>query len=238
MLVFLQQVSGVHESYWIKPLTFEYFIKCLNIWATSNDIIYLSIFSIFTLIFFTALLIRNYSDLQENKENFIILSGICTFIGTLLISTIISVTFKPILIFRYLIPVATFLWFVIAIFIGRMKNNKILIVSLILVILLCISGINDTIYSNDHLMNNAIKYQNTLSDIDEKVDIIIFDNKFGTLIMNFLPNVDKYVINSTEKSVIPENRLHEEYDYKSINESQAAEIIKDNPNKRIYIYTG
>ena len=235
ILTLLNQINRVHKYFWIPDLTLSDFINCLGYFATANKSLGLEIIAILSLIFFIAILFKQYNSFEKN-ENYLILSGICIFIGTLLIGSILSVVYKPILIARYLIPSSAVLWFSISILVGKIKNNRILIISIVLIILLCVSGINDMINYNDYLLKTATYNDKILNDVNDNADIIIINSGMGVMEFgDYLNDVDIYTIEFGGIYGVDNKNVHEIYNFTELNSTQIDNLINNNTDKSVYI---
>lgn len=185
------QLTQVHNGYWIEPLDFYDIIDCLSFYAVNLDvIIYIKIFSIILLILITIAIINKYREEQTN-ENVLMLLGITTFFGTLLTSIIVSIMFKPILIARYLIIPSVVLWLTISIYIGQLKNEKILGILIILLLFFGMIGIlNFNSYQTELGRSSEVNQfcENLMSNVT-----IICINKQPTILFNgYFNNCDVY----------------------------------------------
>lgn len=230
----VNQLAKVHNSYWIKELTLDYFIKCLGYFATNSDIVIIEIIAVAALIFFTAILVRYFRDFSDS-ENYFILSGICVFLATLVIGSILSVVFKPILVARYLIPASAVLWFAVSVMIGKIKDNRILFISLALVMLLSVCAISDSVSYNDKLLHDGNANEKLLDKINDG-DIVIFNSGVGLLEFGeFLGDCDIYTIELDNPLGIKNKDIHARYDFKELNETGIENLVLDNPDKKIYL---
>ena len=229
------QVTRVHKHFWIPDLTLGDFIKCLCYFATSNKFIGIEIMAILSLIFFIAVLLKQYKTF-DNNENFWILSGIGAYIITLLIGTILSVLYKPILIPRYLIPASCLLWFSISILIGKIENKKLLIVSIALIILLCMSGIADVANSNDYLYKRGTNYNHVLNNVNNDADIIIMNSGMGIMeFSDYLNKADIYTIEFGGVYGVENKNVHEVFNFTELNSTELNNLINSNSDKNVYL---
>ena len=236
ILTLLNQINRVHKHFWIPDLTLSDFIYCLSYFATSNGSLGLEIIAILSLIFFIAILLKQYKNFEKN-ENYLVLSGICIFIGTLLIGSALSIVYKPILLSRYLIPSAALLWFSISILVGKIKNNKILLISIVLIIFLCISGINDMVDNNEYLLKTGTGNEKILNDVNNNADIIIINSGMGVMEFgDYLNNVDIYTIKFGGIYGVDNKNVHEIYNFTELNSTELNHLISNNTDKNIYIF--
>lgn len=230
----LGQLTKVHNKYWIQDLTLNSFIKFLTCFAVYTNNIFIQIIVILSLIFFTAIILKEFNNLRDN-ENYFILSGIIVFIGTLLIGSILSLTFKPILVERYLIPASAVFWFAISIMVGKLKNRRILTVALILILLLSAFALNETVKSNEVMLKSGQNMKKILSDVNDDADIVISNSYIGVLeFADFLKDTQIYTSEMHNRYNISDNEIDERYDVIELNESEIKQLIYDNPDKNIY----
>ena len=228
------QVTHVHNSFWIKELTLKTFIEYLTYFAVNTSNILIQIIVILSLIFFIALILKEF-NYSKDSENYFILSGITVFIATLLIGSILSIIYKPILFGRYLIPASGVFWFAISILVGKIKNRHILILSLILIMLLSAFAINETINSNEKILENGLEYKEILSDVNDDADIVISNSYIGILeFADFLKNTKLYTSEMNNRFNISEKNINERYDLIELNESDIKQLISNNSDKNIY----
>lgn len=236
ILTLLNQISRVHKHFWIPDLTLSDFIYCLSYFATSNGSLGLEIIAILSLIFFIAILLKQYKNFEKN-ENYLVLSGICIFIGTLLIGSALSIVYKPILLSRYLIPSAVVLWFSISILVGKIKNDKILLISIVLIIFLCISGINDMVDNNEYLLKTGTGNEKILNDVNNNADIIIINSGMGVMEFgDYLNNVEIYTTKFGGIYGVDNKNVHEIYNFTELNSTELNHLISNNTDKNIYIF--
>lgn len=188
LFILLNQLKSVHNSYWIPQINLNYIIECISYYAYPNtELTYMAIAFIF-LVFVFLTYVSDYKNYDKIENNYLLM-GILLFIMTIIVSTGISLTFKPILIARYLLPAVAVFWLAVSILLGRTKNNKLLIISLFLIMLLgisCAFGIMDAANSYQKIGKDN---QNFLNEVNQDNATIICIGKgeviqFGTLLNN------------------------------------------------------
>lgn len=110
MTSLFNQLHSVHENYWIPQIDFNYFINCISSIAVNNsdftinpiNNLPLQFLTIGILIFIVILAIKKYNN--KTPEDHYILTGIFLFFATIILGIGLSITFKPIIRVRYLIP--------------------------------------------------------------------------------------------------------------------------------------
>lgn len=157
LLVLLNQLNQVHESFWVPQINLNYLIICFNYFYNANPP-YSSLAIIF-LIFSFIILILEYSNKDKFENNYILI-GMSLFILTIIAGVLLSVLFKPILRARYLMPAAGVFWLSISILIGKIKNNKLLLISLVLFIIIGVFSSYSLIDLNNGLYQTGVSNQN------------------------------------------------------------------------------
>ena len=117
ILTLINQVTAVHNSYWIPEVSFDLVVQSLGYFAHSAD----SFFAVIAIIIMAVIGYLYAMQLKEKytMNNFYILTGLGVYVGTVLLALIISVVFKPILVVRYLMPAAAVFWLAVSILIGK-----------------------------------------------------------------------------------------------------------------------
>lgn len=230
----INQLAKVHKSYWIKDLTFGYFIKCLGYFSTNSDAVIIQILAIVVLVFFVYVLFKNTHGILDS-ENYFILSGIAAFVLTLLIGSVVSVVFKPILVARYLIPASAILWFAVSILVGKIENSKMLTISIVLIMLLSVCAVADTVSYNDTLLHDGTDHAKLLDKINDG-DIVIFNSGVGLLeFADYVNATDIYTIELDEPLGLSDDAIHQRYDFKELNATGIENLVLENPDKKIYL---
>ena len=148
---------------------------------------------------------------------------------TLLISTLISIFLKPILVERYLLPVAGVLWFVFAILIGKIENKKKLAILLVLILILTLGSASYDLNSSIHHEKHYKDYK-LIKKLNKKNNIIIYTSNFAVLqFENNLYKTKGYTLNNTIKNCKLKVKS------KLITEKEIEKIRTENKNKRIYL---
>lgn len=224
--IVIEQITGVNEGYWIKPLTLEKIIYFFTYSVTTSTPTIMKILAIITLIIILILFISKYKD-GEKEENFYIFTGIFIFIGTLLIGTIISLISQPILVERYLLPSIGVLWFVFSILIGKIKNKKMLIPILVIILILTIGLISANINACSNMYDKGIYDKNVIQKMDNENTIIIYNTGRGAMQLgNNFYKAKQYSLNID---------IYKKTKAKKINEKQLTKLMENNKNKKIYI---
>ena len=173
----------------------------------------------------------------DEKNRFFTLSGIMIYLGTIILSIIISVVFRPILVIRYLIPASAILWLTISIILSRIENRKMFLISMGLILILLISGLSTTISTNDDLYKNGAAQKEVLDNITQDSNsVLIVSNPHLIMYFLHLSNLtDMYCLNIAQLFGENMTRLHQVFDFKSYNGNDINKITANNTDKNVYI---
>lgn len=229
------QLETVHHTYWIPGITFSTTINALGYFAFNNDIIF-SIVAIIILIIIASIYKKEAENLDE-KNRFLTLSGIKVYLGTIILSVIISLVFRPILVIRYLIPASAILWLCISIILSKIENKKMFLISFALIIILLISGLATTISTNDDLYKNGVYQKEVLDNItQDSNNILIISNPHLVMYFLHLANqTDMHCLNMAQLFGENMTRLHQLYDFKSYKANDINKLVANNTDKNVYI---
>lgn len=169
LFVLFNQLNKVHENYWIPQITPEYLLQGFTYFYSTNASY--TLLALIFLIFSFAVFILEYSN-KDKMENEYILLGMSLFILTIIVGVILSLLFKPILRVRYLMPAVGVFWFSISILIGKLENNKLLIVSLVFFLILGALGSYSLIGLNNDLYQTGISNQNVFDEMNDNSTVI------------------------------------------------------------------
>lgn len=238
----ITQLHSVHESYWIPQIDFNYFINCISSIAINNSDFTINsqinmpllIITILTLIILIILAINEYKT-KKNSENYYILIGIFLFIITLLFGILLSITFKPIIRVRYLVPPIAVFWLSVSIMIGRLDNKKLLTLTLSLILILSIFCFAETIDNSFELNKNAITEQNILNDIKNDNNSLTITTSSGFFQFGTYLNDTKVYTNVNGFYGIKNNKINKLFDYNLVSKNKFKDIIHENSNKTIYL---
>ena len=158
------------------------------------------------------------------------------FLGTITVSLILTFTFRPILVVRYLVPSAALVWFSYSIIIGKLQDNKKIVTLLLaLVLLLACCGVfynegeiayaNHTI-SEDQRLFNQMNNNNSVVIIMGNINLLQFED--------YLENTTIYPVYSHKnKEWNPVlKKLDDDNKVKTVNIT--TEVLEKNQNKTIY----
>lgn len=231
----IRQLTQVHGSYWIPQVDSNMFINAIGYYAYTSDVL-LSVISIVILAVILYIYYRENEGL-EKKDQFLILSGAGVYLGTILLSVIISVVFKPILMVRYLLPATAIMWLAISIIISKIENRRMFAISIALICLLLITGFATTLSTNDEMYKNGVSQKEILDNItgDPNSMLIIPSQNMIMYFLDYANRTDMYCLNVGHVFGEPMERLHLIYDFKNYNGTDIDSLIANNTSKNIYI---
>ena len=153
-------------------------------------------------------------------------TGVFLMYGTIAVGLLsLMFSFENIMRVRYLVPVFGIFWLSASIVIGKIKNNKILIVALALVFILAGASLyitNEDI--NDRLAFNEEKTA-FLDSINNNSTVIVYNTDYGYRILHTdLNNTKQYTLGDTY-FFDDDVEICEDFD----------KILKDNPDKNVYL---
>ena len=231
----VNQLVKVHNGYWIEDLTLQKVIGFLGYYGNSY-VLALALFSIFVLIIVLIAYMKEFNGF-ERCDNFIILSGLGVYLGTIFLGVSISFLFRPSIDDRYIMPAAVLLWLAISIILSRIQNRKGFIISMALISILLISGIANTMMVYDDNYQSGIAQEKILDSIaqDNNSMLIVATKNDVMYYLSYSNRIDMYCVNTSEVFGVDTEHLHDLFDFKSINESQIDELIANNTDKNVYV---
>lgn len=231
----LSQLETIHHTYWIPGLNFTTITNALGYFAYNNDLLF-SIVAIAILIIIVFIYSRESKNTDE-KNRFLILSGIKIYLGTIIIGVIFSLVFRPILVIRYLIPASAILWLSISIILTKIEDKRMFLISFALIMLLLVNGVATTVSLNDDLYKSGVTQKEILDNITQDPNSVLIVNN-PHLVMYFLHlanQTDMYCLNMTQLFGEDMTRLHQIYDFKSFSGNDMNKVIENNTDKNVYI---
>ena len=231
------QVTQVHQSYWIPEVSGPTLMNSFGYYAYTSDAFFSGV-----AILILATLIYIYSKETEKgniskEDRFLILSGIGVYVGTIVLSVILSVVVKPILMVRYLLPATAIMWLTISVIMTKIENRRMFMISGALVGLLLITGLATTISSNDTIYQDGLSQKAVLDNItqDPNSMVIIPSQNMIMYFLDYANKTDMYCLNVDHVLGENMNRLHKFYDFKTYNGNDIDSLIANNTGKNIYI---
>lgn len=231
----ISQLVHVHKGYWITEITLEKAILFFGNYAYNGDVL-VAIVAIVFLAAFIIIYVKESKNIDK-KDQFLILSGIGVYLGTIILGISISLLFRPIMDDRYLMPASGILWLVISIILSKLENKKMFLISLVLIFILLISGVANTINTYDDNYHNGIAQKEILDNItQDNNSMLIVSRANDTLYyLSYDNQVDFYCLNETQIFGVTMDRLHQNFDFKNVDETKIDELIANNSDKNIYV---
>ena len=241
-----RQTGKVSEEYWIATPDINEIFHYFYMSSTNSADLLPEIIAIVALIVFLAIAIKLYLDsknissdeerIKGKKESIYLLIGIGVFLGTIAVSLILTFTFRPILVVRYLVPSAAVVWFSYSIIIGKLQDNKKIVTLLLaLVLLLGCCGVfyneGEIAYAN-HTISEDQRLFNQMNTNDSVV--IIMGNINLLQFEDHLKNTTIYPVYSHKnKEWLPVlKKLDDDNKVKTVNIT--TEVLEKNQDKTIY----
>ena len=179
--VLLNQISYVKNYFWVEPIGINDVFSFLVYFAYPKfSLVKLNlhaILSLISLVFFIYLLIRylRYSKEDSPEERYFVLSGFLLYFLTIFLGMFLSVVYKPILIQRYLIPSSVIIWFTLIVLIDKIRDGKLLLVSLVLILILSVNGVSVIAETSNDLYSMGYDDAKFFSEINNGKNIVVVD---------------------------------------------------------------
>lgn len=234
LISFFSQLTKVKKGWWVPAADFNLIMHSFTYYATSNSFLTIQILAIVALVFFIIISFKKY-DSEPNEDNFFILSGFFIFVGTIIISLIISLLYRPILVLRYLIPVSSIIWLSISILVGKLEKKELLIVSLILILILSFSGIANIVSENSKYYDYGMSKERMFEEMNNDDSIIIYNTGIGILEFgDFLNQANSYSPKINNTFGVSNDTVHSLFEFKEKSPKTLKNIVKQNKDKKIY----
>lgn len=182
LFIFLSQLSKRQH---ISESTFPSFMDIVNYFtyftgtesAISFETIFIKIFAAVLLIAIIILFVREYKK-ERSIENSYIGIGLMLFFLTLITGVISTSLAFNIFTIKYLVPVASVFWFSVSILIGKLEDNRLFVISLILMVCLCISGVCQTVESSEFMCDEGANVMEIFEDLNNNNTVIVYTQEF------------------------------------------------------------
>ncbi|MDO5825548.1 MAG: hypothetical protein Q4Q22_04135 [Methanosphaera sp.] len=227
----IHQVSSINRTYaHTAKLSGDIIVNYMTCFVLQDtkQLLDMAIWKILAVVLLILLIIIFIREIGRFKkyEAFSIFSGINIYIFAILLSSFfVTFIFKGMTV-RYFVAMIAVLWLSIAILLSKVKDNRILLVALILILALGVHGINTTVGDINYHNELGLEQKNVISDINKADNIVIYNNTYNTY--HFLLN------NTKEYSLKEYNGVkNPTYTY----EDDLAVIMEDNPDKNVYLIT-
>lgn len=222
MIVFVRQImtesSGFHEGFHLDNLIHFLFAFAIKSEDFRPEMIAFKLIALAFLIFVLVLIYRQ-KDRFAGVGVFLMYATIAVGIISLMFS------FENTMRMRYLVPVCGIFWLSASVVIGKIKDYKVLIVALILVMILACASVMIT----DEDVNSRVAFDNEktafLDSINNNSSVIVYNTDYGYRILHTdLNNTKQYTLADT-------------YFYDDDVEvcKDFAKILEANPGKNVYL---
>ena len=216
--VVVSQVGAVKENYWIQPLSFRTLGGCVKFLFQPmlghellNVIGAVILFAIYGLLFVVTIFrwLKKREKTERRKAAFVIGSIGCL-AGIVLFGFGASAIVRPIFVYRYMLPAMGVIWLAFVVMVSELKNKKILIVPLVLLLVLVGARNYRSFYGEEMWKRVQMdKTQEALAQIG-KEDIVIYNfNQTQAVVSCYLDNDSRLWAGEPEKLIrrmYPENR--------------------------------
>ena len=232
---FIGQMTRKRPPHNLPPVDLNIICNSCIYYLTANDFFMIKILAIIFTIFIIILAFKKY-DFEPTAENYYMLSGFFIFFGTIFISIFISLIYEPILLSRYITPVASIICLSISILIGKLNNNKLFVISLMFILLFGFLGFVDINSQSSHSYEFGTNCQNMFDEINNNPDAILIYNG-GVGIMDFGPllnNVKSFSSPVPTMYSINNTTVHKLFNFEEKSPNELESIINNNSDKKIY----
>ena len=225
----IQQVSAINRTYvHTAKLSGDLLVNYLTCFVLQDtrqllDLVFWKFLVFVLLILIIAAFISEIKNFK-NHEAFAIFSGINIYILTILIASFfVTFIFKGITV-RYFVAVIAVIWLTIAILLSKIKNYKILLVALILILALGVHGINTTVNDINYHNELGLEQNDVINDINKADNIVIYNGTYNTYHF-LLNNTEEYSLREYNGANGPSFIVEEDLDA----------IMDDHPDRNVYL---
>ena len=231
----LNQLTAIHHGFWVPRVKFDSLVQSFGYYAHCGD----SVFAVIAILILIAIIYMYKKQLKEKYtiDNFYLITGFGVYFGTIVLALIVSLTFKPILLARYLMPAAAVLWLAISILISKIEDKKTMVYSFALVCLLLIAGTAHMVNTNMTVYNEGLAKENVFNQIiqDENASLVLARPNGEIYFLDYSDRVDTYCIRYTYVFGHKMNELHETFNFKDTSEKDISDLVKNNTDKHFYL---
>lgn len=231
--ILLNQMSQVHSSYHIKPLTWSKITEAIAYYLSVSANTFIQLGACIAILLAFLILAWKYFKTKED-DDFYILLGIFTFLATVGLSIIVSLLYKPILAPRYFLPVIGLAWLCVSIKLGQVDFKKIALP--IIILLLIVGAFNVYHEYNDvlHEWDKTLYVEKVLDKINNNDSVIVYlsTNKYCRF-NTYLDNVsEKYAACVVNNETLDINFEGFDLNYDPI---VIPDYLREHPDKNVYI---
>ena len=123
------QLTAVHENYWILPVSWRTFGGCVKFLmkpAFANETVNVVLAVLLFLVYASVVgssVIKLYHD-DRDIDAWLVCAGVCALAGLALFAIAASVLFRPVFMYRYMIPAAGCFWLAFAVSVGALAERR------------------------------------------------------------------------------------------------------------------
>ena len=231
IFVILNQL-GKHENYWIPQIDMNIFLSCICYFSIKFSDFTFQIISILLLLTFSLIALYKFKN-KRDLENYYILMSISIFILTIVFGIIISLTVKPIIRYRYLMASVGVLWLGISILVGKIENNYLQIASILIILLLAISGFSDMIHTYNKSYDLGTANKEFFDSVNNNDTVVV--TKLESKSLSFRPILDKVRFYSNKNHLFGLSKKEQKEIFNLSYSSNLNETIEENREKNIYV---
>lgn len=235
ILTLFAQLNAIHQGFWVPRITIQSLIEDFGYYAYCNNIFFACI-AILILLAIIYMYKKQLTD-KYNVDNLYLLTGLGVYVGTIVFALVVSLTYKSILLARYLIPASAVLWLSISILTNKIEDKKIMKYTFALICLLLIVGIGYMISSNITMYNEGMAKENLFNEItqDENASLILARPNGEIYFLDYSDRVDTYCIKYTYVFNKTSKQLHQTFNFKDIQENDISNLVINNTNRHFYL---
>ena len=233
--ILFAQLNVIHHGFWVPRITVNSLIEDFGYYAYCNNLF----FAVIAILILIAIIYMYKKQLSEKYtvDNFYLLTGLGVYVGTILFALIVSLTYKSVLLARYLIPASAVLWLSISILISKIEDKKTMMYTFALVCLLLIVGTGYMISSNFTMYGEGMAKENLFNEItqDENASLILARPNGEIYFLDYSDRVDTYCIKYTYVFDKTSNKLHQTFNFKDTSEKDIPELVINNTDRHFYL---
>ncbi|MBQ6100203.1 MAG: hypothetical protein IJL02_10145 [Methanobrevibacter sp.] len=233
LFTLFSQLNKVHKSYWIPSVDLAKMVESFSIVFTNNSNFMLGVILAVVVIALTAFVVLRYLK-SKSKDDFFLLLGFAVFIVTIVLAFIVSVTFKPILLARYLVPAIALIWLSISILVSDIDFKKFVIPIVIVVLVFGAFNLVDQISVIDDDYAKTVEANAFLDNMSNNDTIVIISGMQKYVrFFNEIDDAKQYYVYTFD------NKTHKEPYLKILKLNKTSfdipQDVYSNPDKQIYI---
>ena len=231
----LAQLDVIHNAFWVPRITINSLIEDFGYYAYCNNLF----FAVIAILILIAIIYMYKRQLNEKYtvDNFYLLTGLGVYVGTIVFALVVSLTYKSVLLARYLIPASAILWLSISILISKIEDKRTMMYSFALVCLLLIVGMGYMISSNFTMYGEGMAKENLFNEIthDENASLVLARPNGEIYFLDYSDRVDTYCIKYTYVFDKTSKTLHQTFNFKDTSENDISGLVINNTDRHFYL---